>query len=279
MDTVLFNGGLLDKNRVNFTAHNRAFKYGDGVFETIKYANGKILFWEDHYFRLMSSMRILRMEIPMDFSPETLEERILETISANHAEQDANRIRLTVYRAGAGRYTPETNEIEYLVESEKWPQASYELNESGLSIDLFKDYYKQKGLLSNLKTANSLLYVLAGIFKNENRLDECVLLNDDKHVVEAISSNLFMVKDGVLHTPATDTGCLKGVMRKNIIALARKMKLQVIEDRFSPFELQKADEVWLTNAMTGVQWVGNYRKKIYGNELAVKMIEALNQSV
>ncbi len=274
---INFNGEILDPSQVQFSTSNRAFRYGDGVFETMKYADGKIHFLEDHYFRLMSTMRILRMDIPMDFSPEYLEEQIKETIEANHAESDANRIRLSVFRNGAGLYTPETHAISFLIETEKLPNLDYELNKEGLNVDLYKDFYVQKSMLSNLKTANAQLYVLAGIFKKENGLDECLLVNDEKNVVEAISSNLFIVKGEVVHTPALETGCLKGVMRKNVIQILKNLKIEVVEDAFSPFELQRADEVWLTNSILGLQWVGQYRKKVYGNELAVKVSEALNR--
>ncbi len=274
---IKFNGEILDPSQVQFSTSNRAFRYGDGVFETMKYADGKIHFLEDHYFRLMSTMRILRMDIPMDFSPEYLEEQIKETIEANHAENDANRIRLTVFRNGAGLYTPETHAISFLIETEKLPNLDYELNKEGLTVDLFKDFYVQKSMLSNLKTANAQLYVLASIFKKENGLDECLLVNDEKIVVEAISSNLFIVKGEVVHTPALETGCLKGVMRKNVIQILKNLKIEVVEDAFSPFELQRAHEVWLTNSILGLQWVGQYRKKTYSNELAVKVSEALNR--
>lgn len=276
---INYNGEILDPSQVSFPITNRAFRYGDGVFETMKYANGAIHFLEDHYFRLMSTMRILRMDIPMDFSPEYLEEQIKETIEANHTESQANRIRLTVFREGAGKYSPETHAVSFTIETERLPHVDFELNAEGLAVDLYKDFYVQKSMLSNLKTANAQLYVLAGIFRTENGLDECLLVNDDKNVVEAISSNLFMVKGDVVHTPALETGCLKGVMRKNIIQLLKNLKIDIVEDAFSPFELQRADELWLTNAVNGLQWVGHYRKKKYGNELAIKINEALNRYV
>lgn len=276
---ILYNGELCAPEKVNFPSTNRAFRYGDAVFESMKYANGKVLFLEDHYFRLMSTMRILRMEIPMHFSPESLEKQIQETITANHAERQANRVRITVFRSGEGRYQPTTSEVDYLIETSVLPNHDFVLNETGLNIDLFKDFYMHKSLLSNLKTANAQLYVLASIFKAENGFDECIILNDDKHVAEAISSNLFMLVDGVVHTPPLETGCLKGVMRKNMIALLKKMNIEVREIAFSPFELQKAQEVWLTNAVNGVQWVGNYRKKQFENTMAKFVIEALNKAV
>jgi len=273
---ILYNGEIFAPENVKFASTNRAFRYGDGVFETMKFANGKVLFLEDHYFRLMSTMRILRMEIPMHFSPEFLEEQISETIAANHAERQANRVRLSVFRSGAGNYQPQTNAIDYLIETSLLPNQEFVLNEKGLNIDLFKDFFVHKSMLSNLKTANAQLYVLASIFKDENGFDECILLNDDKHVVEAIAINLCMVMDGAVLTPPIESGCLKGVMRKNIIALLKKMKVEVKEVSFSPFELQKADEVWLTNAVNGLQWVGNYRKKQFENTVATEVVAALN---
>ena len=276
---INFNGDIVDPTQLCFTAANRAFKYGDAVFETMKYANGKIIFLEDHYFRLMTTMRILRMEIPMTFSPEYLENQINETIAANHQENNANRVRLSVFREGSGKYMPETNEVSFLIETEVMPNSEFTLNAEGLKIDLFKDFYKQKSLLSTLKSANAQLYVLASIYKAENKLQECILINDDKEVVEAISSNLFMLKDGIVYTPPVESGCLKGVMRKNLIALLKQMKIELKEEAFSPFELQKADELWLTNAVNGLQWVGNYRKKQYTNTLAKQMIVALNEAV
>lgn len=277
MNVVFHNGELLDAANVRIAPDNRAFKYGDGAFETMKYTHNKILFWEDHYFRLMSTMRILRMEIPLAFSPEFLEEKILETIVANHAERNACRVRLSVYRAGGGIYTPQTNTIGYLIEIMPMPDAEYVLNEKGLMLDVFKDFYVQKSILSNLKTANAQLYVLASIFRQENGYDECVLVNDDKNVAEAISANIFLVKGEELHTPPLETGCLKGVMRKQVLQLAPKMGLKPIETTFSPFELQKADEVWLTNATNGLRWVGSFRKKKFENAKAKQMLAAINR--
>ena len=105
---VNFNEELIEAEEFSVSKENRAFRYGDAVFETMKYSDGAIHFWEDHYFRLMSAMRIIRMEIPMNFTPEYLEEQIRELIGSNHLEKQSASIRLTVYRAGEGKYTPES---------------------------------------------------------------------------------------------------------------------------------------------------------------------------
>lgn len=274
--TINWNGNLTDDDKPLIKPTNRAFRYGDSVFETIRYSSGKLYFFEAHYFRLMASMRILRMEIPMSFSPEHLEAEIMETIEANHLERQPVRVRFGVYRDGEGLYTPETNNIGYVIEVQQLPALTYELNEEGLEIELFKDYYVQRGMLSNLKSANALLYVVASVFKKENGFDECILVNDDKMATEAISSNLFMVQKGEIFTPPLSSGCLKGIVRGQILKNAKRWGFTITEKDFSPFELQRADEVFLTNAIDGIKWVGKYRRKSYGNEVSKSLIQKLS---
>lgn len=274
------SGEILDIQAVPFRADFRPIQYGDALFETVKYTHGKFTLWEDHYFRLMASMRILRMEIPMDWSPEYFEEQMLETLKASHIENGAARVRLTVYRDGEGKYTPSSSaQMGFIIQVEALADSSFELNDKGLVIDVFKDHEVPKSMLSNLKTTNALLYTLAGIYARENELDDCLLVNADKHIVESVSSNVFMVQEGTLITPPLETGALRGVIRKHILRSAKDWGLKVEEKGFSPFELQRADEVFLTNSIAGVQWVGQYRKKVYTNDVAQKVLEKLNESV
>lgn len=273
---INYNGAILASANVQFGQENRAFRYGDALFETIKYNGTKLLFFEDHYFRLMSSMRILRMEIPMHFSPEFLESQILETISANGGAGVPQRVRFSVFRQGGGLYTPQKHSVSYIIVAEGLANTTYQLNKTGLKIDVFRDYFVQKSLLSNLKSANSLVYILAANFAQENELDTSILLNDAKEVAETASANLFVLSGNTVLTPGLDSGCVKGIIRKNLLALLPTLGYIVIEQNFSPFELQKADEVWLTNAINGVQWVGGFRKKSFANTHAQTVIEALN---
>lgn len=270
------NGYLIRNKHLGIQVNNRGLNYGDGIFETIKYSRKRFNFWEDHYFRLMASMRIVRMDIPMSFSPEYLEEQMRLTLNANGLEEATARVKILVVRKAGGLYTPETNEIDFLITVEAFEHDTYTLNPEGLKVDLFKDYYKLSGLLGNLKSTSAMLYGIAGIFAKENGLDDAILLNEKKEVIESISSNLFMLKGNQLFTAPLSSGCLKGVMRKQVIEIAPQMDLEVKEESFSPFALQKADEVWLTNAIHGVKWVGQYRKKVYGNEKAQEMIKKLN---
>lgn len=270
------NGYIIRNKHLAIQVNNRGLNYGDGIFETIKYSLKRVNFWEDHYFRLMASMRIVRMEIPMSFSPEYLEEQIRKTIKANELEESSARIKILVVRKAGGFYTPETNDVDFLITADPWEEDSYVLNEQGLEVDLFKDFYKQSGLLGNLKSSSAQLYTIAGIFARENKLDDALLLNEKKELIETTSSNIFMLKGNELITPPLSSGCLKGIMRKQIIGLAPQLDLEIKEESFSPFALQKADELWLSNSMHGIRWVSQYRKKSFGSQMAAQMQKRLN---
>ena len=261
-----FNGTLIAKSEINLSSENRAFKYGDAIFETINILNNRVVFWEDHYFRLMASMRMLRMDIPMSFTLEYLENEILKTIE-NSLDKNL-RIRLTVFRKDGGLYAPVTNEVDFLIEaSENTYQTKKEYR-----IDLFKDFYNYSGLLSTIKTSNRMLNTLASIFMDENDLDNCVLINENKGVVEAANANIFIVKGNEIKTPAITEGCIKGVARKKVIEILSKNEdYKVTETSISPFEMQKADEVFLTNSIIGIQPVTNYRKKEFNTAIGEKI--------
>lgn len=263
----------------NKLTHNRSFLYGDAVFETLKIVQGKILFLEDHYFRLMASMRILRMEIPMDFTMEFFEEQLLSTVK-NEGCLDSARVRITVYRNDGGYYLPLTNTISYLIHATPLQSQVYVLESKSCEVDLYKDFYISKQLLSTLKTTNKVLHVTASIYAYENDLDNCILLNESKNVVEVLQGNIFMLQGTKLITPPISEGCCNGILRKQLIALAKKMEgLEVVEEIISPFDLQKADELFYTNVIKGIQSITKYRKKEFKTDLASSLVEKLNELI
>jgi branched-chain amino acid aminotransferase len=272
---VNFNGTLVEAT-ANSLANNRGFLLGDGVFETCKVVNNKILFFEDHYFRLMSSMRILRMEIPMSFTMEFLEQEIQQLLLDNEVQQSA-RVRLTVFRNGGGFYLPETNEVSYLIQASALPNKEYLWHTEHYEVDLYKDFYITKQLLSTIKSTNKAVQITGSIFAKENDLQNCLLLNDSKNVIEALNGNLFMLKGRKLTTPPISEGCLNGIMRKQVLAVAKTMDVEVVEEIISPFDLQKADELFVTNVISGIQTISKYRKKDFENQFAKALLSQLNQ--
>ena len=275
---INFNSSIVSDD-ANLLTHNRAFLYGDAVFETVKIVNSKILFLEDHYFRLMSSMRIVRMEIPMNFTMEFLEEQILTLVKANNIE-NSSRARITVYRNDGGYYLPQNNLVSYLIAVEGLDNELYSIIQKEYIVDLYTDFYVTKQLLSSIKTTNKVLNITASIYARENDLDNCLLLNDSKNVVEALQGNLFMFKGNTLITPPVSEGCLNGVMRKQILRLAKTIEnIEVIEEAISPFDLQKADELFITNVIKGIQPITKYRKKTYTVDFSKLMVQKLNDSL
>jgi branched-chain amino acid aminotransferase len=272
---VNFNGTLVE-TATNSLADNRAFLFGDAVFETFKIVNNRVLYLEDHYFRLMSSMRILRMEIPMNFTMEFLEQEILQLILVNQVEKSA-RVRMTVFRNSGGFYLPETNDVGYLIQATALKSNVYVLNTKEYEVDLYKDFYITKQLLSTIKSTNKAVQITGSIFAKENDLQNCLLLNDAKTVIESLNGNVFMLKDGKLTTPPVSEGCLNGIMRKQVLALAKTMDVEILEEPISPFDLQKADELFLTNVIVGIQPISKYRKKDFEYSFASKLIDQLNQ--
>lgn len=276
---INFNGNLQDNNTV-ITNNNRAYAYGDGLFETIKAVHGKLLFFEDHYFRLMASMRIMRMEIPMSFTLEFLQDEILKTIKANQLDTATCRVKLQVHRVEGGLYEPESNDVEFIVSVKALDQDFYLLNESDYEVDLFKDFYVSPSLISTLKSNNKALNVVGSIYAKENNLDNCLLINTNKSVVEALNGNVFLVKGNIIKTPPLSDGCLKGIIRKQLIEIINLMEEYTLEEAsISPFEIQKADEMFITNVITGIQSVSKYRKKQFATNVAKALLQKLNVKV
>ena len=207
----------------------------------------------------------------MNFTLEYLEEEILKIISINN--QNNLRVRLCITRKDGGFYTPTTNEIDYLIDCREIISKT----KNNYKVDLFKDFYVYSGHLSTIKTNNKLIHTLASIFAKENELDNCILLNERKGIVEATNASLFLIKGTLIKTPLLSEGCLKGIAREKVINIIKSSgDFEIEETIISPFEIQKADEVFLTNSIIGIQPITNYRKKVFSTEVTKKLSVSLN---
>ena len=272
-----FNGDI--QNRTEKIFLNRAFLYGDSVFETIKVVKNKILFWEEHYLRLMSSMRILKIEIPNTFTPEYLEDQIKKT-NFSISKLFSGRVRLTIFRDGGGFYTPKSNESCFVIKSFENDKIFFETEFKEYKVDIYKDYFIQSNLLSNLKTNNRLINVLGSIYAKNNGLENCILLNDQKLVAEFLNGNIFIVKENIVLTPPLGSGCLSGVMRNKIIESITGIPLiEVKEENFSAYEIISSQEIWVSNCISGIIPVTEYRNKQFGNSLARKVTDLFNNEI
>jgi len=275
---IVYNGEYMLSDSPVLNIQNRAFRYGDALFETIRAINGLPCFINDHYERITSGMKMLEMDLPDGFSPEFLEEQTRKLVKKNRIKEGA-RVRLTVFRNFGGLFAPEVNDVSWIIEARKMDHNEYTLNQGGLAVDLYEEQRRAITSYSNLKSSNALFYILAGLYKRNKGLDECIVLNDLGSISEAISSNLFVVFNGVLYTPALSEGCIPGVMRKNIIEVAKQYNIEVQECPLNPAVLLKADEVFLTNTIKGLRWVETYREMRYKHEMATDLVNKLNARV
>ncbi len=277
---ININGNLLEDDKATMAITNRGYTYGDALFETIRVNSGTILFWEDHYFRLMASMRILRMQIPMQFTPEFLEKEIIDIITRNGMIDASARVKVIINREEGGRYTPTTNEIEYTISTSKLDTTFYTIPEKTNEVALFKDHYVATDLLSTLKSNNKLVNILGGIFAQENGYNNCLLMNSNKMIIEALNGNLFLIKNNTIKTPPLSDGCLKGILRTQLLRILAKLpEYEVDESSISPFELQKADELFITNVVTGIVPVTKFRKKEYDTKISKRLLGILNTRI
>lgn len=273
---INYNGNAIDADLPVLTADNRAFRYGDAVFETIRLMNGDVLFLDKHLQRLTKGMKTIGMKVPENYTMHYFYLLIRHLDQVNVLKGNA-RVRLEVFRNSGGYYSPASNEVSFLIQAEPMNEKEYVMNETGLKIDFYRDIKKAVNKLSSFKTSNALPHVLAGIYKTENHLDDCLLLNTNERVCEAIGSTVFMIKAEQLFTPPLTEGCVDGVMRDQLINLLKEQGRQVKEKEISVDEIMNADEIFLSDVVNGIRWVGACKHKRYFNKFSRWLIQHLNE--
>jgi len=272
---INFNGQILPSDSKLLTIQNRAFRYGDGLFESMRMLKGQLKFADMHAERLQRGMKALKLDNYSQMDAWFLKEMV-EQLAIRNKTKHA-RLRLTVFREGEGLYTPSQNAPGYCLEMTPVEEPRYFLNSKGLIIDIFTDVPKPLNYLSNIKTCNALPYVMAAIFKAQGNLDEVLLLNQNGFLCEGGSSNVFVYYQNHLYTPAISEGCVEGVMRQVVINIARKIGLPITEAQINPEILYQADEVFVTNASRGIQCIMGYGVKRYFNKVSKMLVDELNK--
>lgn len=250
--------------------------YGDGLFESVRIKNGQPMFIEAHIARMLEAATALKMEVPGHYTVDYFRKQVLELIAKNDIRAGA-KCRITLFRNPGGTYVPDDNGVGYVIETYPYAANEYTLNEEGFQVEIYPELRKPVNKLAIYKSCNSLLYIMAGIYARQHKFDDALIVNDKGHIIESSNSNLFIVCNGVLYTPALSDGCLAGVMRMQVINIALANKLKVYECSLTPQNLLVADEVFLTNAIRGLQWVGSYKMKRYYNKLIRELVQKLNE--
>jgi branched-chain amino acid aminotransferase len=277
MSYVFHKGEYVNENQAFIAKDNRAFRLGDGFFESMRVIDGRVLFLENHFARISDTIKAMKMVAQENFSLDLLRSQIQGLLQRNNITR-GGRVRITFYRKATGFYLPHSDDVNYLIESEPLLENEFLLNPIGKTVDIFTDFKKDVNKLSIYKSLNAQLYIMAALHSREKNLDDALIQNNKFAIIESIASNIFIVSNGVLYTPTLQDGCIAGTMRMNIINIAIDNKIKVYECTLNPQNLLAADEIFLTNAVKGVEWVVAYRTKRYYNDMSKKMIQLLNQA-
>jgi branched-chain amino acid aminotransferase len=273
-----FNGAILRSDAAILTADNRSFRYGDGLFETIRVKNGQICLESYHFDRLMAGIRLIQLTTPPFFTPAYLTKQILSLCEKNGHSQLA-RIRLVVFRSAGGfgvKVATEEPDAHFVIQS--WPLASgiNAFDTNGLVIDLFPSGRKACDPFANLKSNNYLLYVMAALYARDHHLDDCLVLNSHGRIADSSIANLFYCsKDGEIFTPPLSEGCVGGVMRRFLLDFLPKAGFTVREKETTVEDLEDAEAVFLSNALRGIQWVRSFRRAVYDAQVPIAIQKAM----
>ena len=269
------NGTIFPNDAPTIHAGNRGHLYGDGVFESIRIMTGKPINIQNHVARMIQGANVLKINTPTYYSAAFFEEKILELIEKSGIKE-GGRCRMSIDRATGGAYLPDSNDSTFYIEVYPYNVSHFELNAKGLEVDIYRDIKLHKNFLSNYKTKTGIPYIMASICANDLGLDDLFLTNEKGNILESGSFNIFIVSNGVLYTPGLEEGCIAGTMRMQIINLAVKNNIKIYECSILPQNLLSADEVFFTNAIRGINWVGAYRTKRYQNNMSRRLVVLLN---
>ena len=222
---------------------NRAFQYGDGLFETIVFRRGTARYLASHYERLTAGMAVLDLAVPGGFSADYLGEAISGLVRDNGLGDQA-RVKVQVWRRPGGLYTPDSREADFLVAVAPLPAAVPARRDQ---VQFYRELRLHASPLSRFKTCSALPYVLAGLARRRLGADEVILLDVYGHAAECVASNLFWLRNGTLYTPSLATGCVAGIMRGQILARAGRYGLLAEEGLYLPEELLGAEVVFCCN--------------------------------
>jgi branched-chain amino acid aminotransferase len=259
-----YNGNLFKEATPVITPDNRSLKYGDGLFETIKMVNDKIISKDYHFERLYYGMKTLEFEIPAYLTPAYLEKEII-ALAEKNGHNALTKVRLMLFRGNGGLYDLQNHLPDYIIQTWRLP-VNIKLNKIGFNIDIYPYTKKSCDMLANIKTNNFLPYALAAIYAKKNILNDCIILNTNNKICETTVANIFIIKDKLVYTPSLREGCIAGVMRRWLIENVKPFNNTIIEREITVEELQQADEVFLTNSIYPISWVKQFQNIKYTNQ-------------
>ena len=276
MSPIIFNQQILRKEEFQISIANRAFLYGDGLFESVKIINGKPFNLDVHLKRLFSAALLLHLEI--NVSRNDFQDDIEILIRENNIKKGGN-LKILVFREEGGKYLPENNQASSLIMSETSDKNSFSLNKKGLELGLFKTQLKPMNKLSNYKTISALQSVMCSLDARQKGKDDCLMFNTENRIIESANSNIFYVKNNIIFTPQLREGCVDGTMRNCILSL-KDLDYKIVENEVKIGDILEAEEVFLTNAIQGVIWVSHIKEQQFTEQKVAKLLtNKINQLV
>ena len=278
MDTALLDGQVVRLAELPAASESRAFLFADGVFESMRFTSDHVPFLGLHVQRLHAALAAHGMNVPSSLSEVELSKVLLEWKETWGTNQDV-RLRLTVFRQGQGTYMPETDDVRWVATATPMSETGFALAPKGLDVDIFQEMVKHPTSLSKFKNIASTVYIQAARHARDRGWGDALILNPEQRIIESTRSNLFVVSNGVLYTPGIEDGCVGGIMRAVLIRNAMDHGVKVYECSLTPQTLLQADELFLTNAVRGIEWVSSYKTKRYFHTVAEKLMNWIQEEV
>lgn len=276
MNFINFNGKFIEAQTAIITADNRGLRYGDGLFETIKYKNNALILVDEHLSRLWKGMQLLQFDIPKLFTPDNLQDQILQLVKKNNLT--TARIRLSIVRGNGGLYDTVNHHPLYIIQAWAISDNNTILNENGLQVCIYNEAKKALDNFSNLKHNNYLPYFMGALFAKKQQCNDALILNQHDRICDSTIANIFIVKGESIFTPSLAEGCVAGVMRKFILQQLIEQGLTVTETALTKEDLLNADEVFLSNSIYNIRWVAAIENKTYTNGTVKKIFNLLTKT-
>lgn len=269
MQWICLNGSFLPKEQAAFTTENRSFRYGDGVFETMKIKDGLVSLAGLHFDRMFNSLQALQMAIPERFTPDQVLSDI-STLCLKNNCQGAARVRLAAFRE-------DDNHASYTLDAYPIQNGDWAWDNKGWRICVHPFVEKSCDAFANMKSANFLPYVMAARYATEQEADECLILNARNNICDGSKTNLFLIKDKAVYTPALHEGCVSGVMRRYLIGLLKSTGFEVHQQAIGVPDLLEAEEAFCTNALIGIRHISGCAGKRFRSDHTRKIFELFLQ--
>lgn len=262
--TIYIDGQFLPESEAKVSVFDHGLLYGDGVFEGIRFYNGRVFRLEEHHDRLWDSARSICLEIPM--SKEEMTEALLETIRRNGLKDGYIRQIVTRGVGNLGLNPVQCKKPSVIIIAATIALYPEEVYRSGLTIVTCATRRAGAAVLNPaVKSLNYLNNVMARIEANLAGADEALMLNDAGNVAECTADNVFIIKKGQIFTPPISAGALRGITRAVVFEIAEELGIKITETDITRHDVFVADECFLTGTAAEVIPVIKADGRIIGN--------------